>query len=235
MRGVAPDQRNHRAFDADRARAPIENHSTASPNPARTCSAVVGESSVNRFALGAASGMPGGAQQLESHRMRGHPQPDARQSRSHRHPAPRRLRHDDRQRPGPEPPRQLLRRLGPLAAPGLAPARCCPHERSADSSAAGPSPRRSSARRRHPAHIAPNPYTVSVGNATSRPARNNSARVDLIRQFIAAAYRSPSCRSCARPARHGSSRPDPRPARAKDRRSKASTADPSPAGTAPST
>ena len=48
-------ERDHRAFDPDRARSAIEDHDRA--RPSGTCSAVVGESSVNRFALGAAIGI----------------------------------------------------------------------------------------------------------------------------------------------------------------------------------
>ena len=81
--------------------------------------------------------------------------------------------------------------------------------------------------------FAPNPYTVSVGNATSFPARINAAACSRLTRASRPYRRRRFFQSCATPGRRGSAAPGRLPARGPHRPSPACCAGLSPAGTAP--
>ena len=170
----------------------------------RTCSAVVGESSVKRLALGAAIGTPACADQLQRHGMRGHAQPHGGEAGGD----------DVRECAGPSAPPGSAGRASSAAPvprprratrrPARAPSRWNPRARSAGWCAGRPLASKMRADGRRVERVGAQ-AVHRLGGEGHQLARADQRR-GALRSLTPAARpcrRRRSCRSCARPARRG--------------------------------
>ena len=205
IRGISPQNEITVLSIPTEQSPPSRIMSTASPSPWRTCSAEVGESCVNRFALGAASGIPAARNRSSAKGCEGT-----------RNPAPGRpavtisgisaffgtIKVNG---PGQK------RRASASASAGQTSASSRAIPASATCTMTGllnGRPLTSKIRRtaRASRALAPRPYTVSVGNATNPPDRSNPAARSISRPIslkIATTWGRPD------PARRRKDRPYP--------------------------
>ena len=129
--------------------------SAPSPSAFSTCSAVVGDSSVKRFALGAAIGTPAATSSASATGCAGMRTPTVSSPAVTTSGTDALLRQHQRQRPRPVALRQALRRVRPFRDQAPRHLDGSARARSAGLCAAGPWPRRSSPPPPHPAHSRP--------------------------------------------------------------------------------
>ncbi len=206
------------------------------PMLSRTCCAVVGESSVKRFALGAAMGTPASRIRCQRDRLAGMRMPTVVHSGGQPIRNMRLFGQYQRQRPGPKFTCQVFSSLRPFAHQAARHFDRISREQSEDWSAAGPLPRRFYRSPRDPGHW---PRARTPSRWETPPARlRGSARLPWLSSggFTQAGplFRRPRfCRCACRPGTRASDDPGRHPKRDPRRRSKAWCDDPSPCDTAP--
>ena len=211
---------------------PSRIRSTASPKPRRTCSAVVGESRVNRLALGAAMGTPAARISASASGCEGMRRPTVGSPAvAISGTAP------DFGTTSVSGPGQCRRASAPAASGhSRASERAMPIESTCTIIglvAGRPLAAKILATAPASSALAPSPYTVSVGKATNFPARISSAACFSLSDASLGitpgdrpCRRRRSCPSCATPGRRGSVGRGRRPARGRRRRWRAWSGDP---------